>query len=89
MGDQQLNATLAVEEWKIGLHLTRGSDGIIGRDEIGRLVRDTIEGKVGRELRIVSSNLKEAARKAIGPRGSSHKVLEAIIEDVEKGKNSM
>ncbi|KMZ56482.1 Flavonoid glucosyltransferase, family GT1 [Zostera marina] len=73
--EQKMNATMLVEELKIAIRpVVDEKRGLIGREEISRVVREVIEGEEGKKLRL---NVKRIAENAINE--NSYKSLDAVV----------
>ncbi|ONK55035.1 uncharacterized protein A4U43_UnF8290 [Asparagus officinalis] len=60
--EQKMNVVLLAEDLKVAVRVRVGESGVIGREEIARLVRSVIEGdQEGMRLRRRAEELKEAA----------------------------
>ncbi|KAF5744413.1 hydroquinone glucosyltransferase [Tripterygium wilfordii] len=83
--EQKMNAVMLSEDIKVALRpKTRSEDGIIGRDEIAKVVKDLMEGEEGKKIRNRMKELKEAAAKVVSEDGSS---TMALSEVTNKWKN--
>ncbi|XP_010556588.1 PREDICTED: UDP-glycosyltransferase 72B1-like [Tarenaya hassleriana] len=69
--EQKMNALLLTDEIKVALRPRPRSDGITGKEEIGRVVKVLIEGGEGKEMRKRMKILQEAARRVLRDDGSS------------------
>ncbi|CAN0917278.1 Hydroquinone glucosyltransferase [Linum grandiflorum] len=81
-GDQKMVAVQLVEFLKIALRpegKEGGGQGIIGREEIAKVVRDLMEGEQGAAVRRRMTELKEAALNAVSVDGYSTKSLEQLV----------
>lgn len=75
--EQRMNATMLVEEVGVGVRAGEGA-GVIGRKEIERVVRMTIEGEEGRRMRRRARELKEIASKTLDFGGASCQSLASL-----------
>ncbi|XP_074286679.1 UDP-glycosyltransferase 90A1-like [Silene latifolia] len=86
MAEQHLNARLVVEEIKVGLRVETcdGSvRGFVKWEGLSKMVKELMEGELGKMVR---NNVKEyslMARKAIQHGGSSWSTLNALLNDLE------
>ncbi|KAK8706569.1 hypothetical protein V6N13_050130 [Hibiscus sabdariffa] len=77
-GDQQTNTWLACTKLGIGMEI----DEDIKREQVEMLVRELIEGEKGIEMKAKAIELKEKAKKASGPDGSSSRNLDKLLTDI-------
>ncbi|KAF5733112.1 hydroquinone glucosyltransferase [Tripterygium wilfordii] len=83
--EQKMNAVMLTEDIKVALRpKTRPEDGVIGRDEIAKVVRDLMEGEEGKKVRSRMKELKEAAAKVVSEDGSSTKALSEVANQWKK-----
>ncbi|KAL1205963.1 UDP-glycosyltransferase 90A1 [Cardamine amara subsp. amara] len=86
MAEQPLNAKLVVEELKIGVRIETedGSlKGFVTREELSRLVKELIQGEMGKTARKNVKEYTEMAKKALAQgTGSSWKNLDLLIEEL-------
>lgn len=79
--DQQMNCRFACTTWGIGMEIE--SNGERQRDSIEGLVRESMEGERGKEMRQRTLEWKESAENAVNEGvGSSCVNLEKLINDV-------
>ncbi|RVW46545.1 UDP-glycosyltransferase 90A1 [Vitis vinifera] len=87
MAEQPLNATLVVEQIKVGLRVetTDGSvRGFVKKEQLEKMVRELMEGEKGEELRKEVKKFVEAARTAMEEGGSSWQMLNLLIDETCK-----
>ncbi|KAL5572068.1 hypothetical protein UlMin_021665 [Ulmus minor] len=84
--EQKMNAFLLTQESKLALRAKANENGIIGKEEIAKLVKALIEGEEGKRLRNQMKDLKEAAKRDLGEGGSS---FVALSEVATKWKNQI
>ncbi|XP_030444959.2 7-deoxyloganetin glucosyltransferase-like [Syzygium oleosum] len=77
-GDQQTNCKYICDDWGIGLEM----DSNVKRDEVERLVRELMEGEVGRKMRSKAREWKKMAEEAAGEKGSSFMNLDKLMDEV-------
>ncbi|XP_030453659.1 7-deoxyloganetin glucosyltransferase-like [Syzygium oleosum] len=77
-GDQQTNCKYICDDWGIGLEM----DGDVKRDEVERLVRELMEGEVGKKMRSKAMEWKKMAEEAVGEKGSSSMNLDKLLDEV-------
>ena len=80
-----MNAKFVEEVWGAGIRARAGRDGVVGREEVERAVREVMEGERSGEMRRNALKWREAAKKAVGFGGSSDRNVDAFVE-VLKGK---
>lgn len=84
--EQKMNAVLLTEALKVALRPKIGENGIIGRTEIAKVVKDLMEGEEGNLIRSRMRGLKEAAGRALSKDGDSTKSLAQLVQ---KWKNKI
>ncbi|KAF8028019.1 hypothetical protein BT93_E0818 [Corymbia citriodora subsp. variegata] len=77
-GDQPTNCKSICDDWGVGL----GMDGNVKRDEVERLVRELMEGEVGKKMRRRAMEWKKMAEEAAGEKGSSFMNLDKLLDEV-------
>ncbi|XP_023642898.1 UDP-glycosyltransferase 89B1 [Capsella rubella] len=78
--DQYTDASLVVDELKVGVRACEGPDTVPDPDELARVFADSVTGK--QTERIKAAELRKAALDAIQERGSSVKDLDGFIQHV-------
>lgn len=73
--EQKMNAVMLTEGLKAGLKLKGGENGVVGREEIARVVKNLMEGQEGKRVRQKVRGLKDAAKKVLAEDGSSIRSL--------------
>ncbi|KAK9143947.1 hypothetical protein Syun_013347 [Stephania yunnanensis] len=76
--EQRMNGRLLGDVWGVALRVKIGENGMVGRDEIGRIVRSLMEGVEGKRVRDRVRELKSKAALALREDGSSSKALEEV-----------
>ncbi|KAI9085475.1 hypothetical protein K1719_032542 [Acacia pycnantha] len=80
--EQRMNAAMLAEEVgvavKVAVGETMEESRVVGREEIAAVVRMTVEGGEGREMRRRARELKESAKKAERNGGSSYESLARV-----------
>ncbi|KAF8031879.1 hypothetical protein BT93_D0943 [Corymbia citriodora subsp. variegata] len=77
-GDQPTNCKYICDDWGVGLEM----DGNVKRDEVERLVRELMEGEVGKKMRRRAMEWKKMAEEATGEKGSSSMNLDKLLDEV-------
>ncbi|KAJ0112490.1 hypothetical protein Patl1_00576 [Pistacia atlantica] len=73
--EQTLNALMLCEDLKVGLRPKANENGLVGREEIAKVVKHLLQGEEGLRMRHRMNILKDAAAKALTEEGSSTKSL--------------
>jgi hypothetical protein len=76
--DQQMNCRYTCNEWGIGMEINNGAD----REEVGKLVRELMEGDMGKKMKKKILEWKDLAEEATGPNGSSSINLNNLVNEV-------
>ncbi|KAI3737305.1 hypothetical protein L2E82_27302 [Cichorium intybus] len=85
MAEQHLNARMVVEEIGMGLRVwARGkvARGIVGAEEVEKVVVELMEGEGGRRVRKRVKEVKKSAYDAMKEGGSSWRSLDSLIEHI-------
>ncbi|GLJ25436.1 hypothetical protein SUGI_0487090 [Cryptomeria japonica] len=77
------------EDWKIGIRLNKKENGLIGRKEGHKVIKEVMETKQGVELRKNALGWKTLAMIAMENDGSSQKNIEDFIEEVINNASSI
>ncbi|CAL1357939.1 unnamed protein product [Linum trigynum] len=77
--EQRMNAVLLEKDMEIALRPEAGEDGVIGREEIARVVKGLMQGEEGAAVRERMAKLKVAAAEAMKEGGSSTKSLGELV----------
>ncbi|KAK3414655.1 hypothetical protein EUGRSUZ_L00635 [Eucalyptus grandis] len=87
-GDQQTNAMLVENEWKVGVRVNTNERGIVEGDEIKRCLELVVgDGEEGEEIRRNAKKWKGLAREAAKEGGSSDRNLNAFLEEIQMEAN--
>ncbi|EXB62213.1 Hydroquinone glucosyltransferase [Morus notabilis] len=84
--EQKMNAFMLTQDMKVAIRPKANENGVVEKEEIGRVVKALIEGEEGKKLRNRMKDLKEAASKALSEDGDSTK---ALTEVADKWKNQI
>ncbi|CAL5414299.1 unnamed protein product [Camellia sinensis] len=80
-GEQELHTEMLTKQFKIAFRPKKNEeDGLVGREEIAKLVRDLILGEGGKPLQQKARELKELAATTTCEHGSSAKSLAQVIQ---------
>ncbi|XP_015879170.3 UDP-glycosyltransferase 90A1-like [Ziziphus jujuba] len=85
MAEQPLNARMVVEEIKVGLRVETcdGSvRGFVKWEGLKKMVKELMEGELGKEVRKKVKEVAEMARKAMEDGGSSWRALDSLIDKI-------
>lgn len=86
--DQPTNAKLITDAFKIGVRLYKDEGGTVTSDEIEKCIEEVMAGPRAEELRNRAEELKQAAREAAGPGGSSDRAVQQFVDEVIIGDYS-
>uniref|UniRef100_A0A2K1XER1 Anthocyanidin 3-O-glucosyltransferase n=1 Tax=Populus trichocarpa TaxID=3694 RepID=A0A2K1XER1_POPTR len=75
---QQTNCWFACNKWGIGVEI----NGDVKRDQVGKLVRESMEGERGNEMKKKAMEWKTKAYEAASPSGSSCRNFENLLADI-------
>lgn len=84
--EQKMNAIMLADGLKVALRPKVNENGIVDRDEIGKVVKSLMEGEEGKKVRSRMEELKDAATKVLREDGSSTKSLSELVK---KWKNKI
>jgi hydroquinone glucosyltransferase len=76
--EQKMNAVMLTEDIKVAVRAKANENGLVGREEIGRLTKALMEGEDGKKLRSRMKELKDAAARVLSEDGSSTKALSEL-----------
>ncbi|KAI3940967.1 hypothetical protein MKW92_012769 [Papaver armeniacum] len=77
--EQTMNAVMLAENMKVALRPKPMENGIIGRDEICKVVKELMEGEEGMKLKSKMGELKCAAASTLAEGGSSFKTFAEVV----------
>nr|GLL30227.1 hydroquinone glucosyltransferase-like [Ipomoea trifida] len=78
--EQKMNALLLTEDLKVAMRPKASENGLVGREEIARVVKGLMGSEEGKKMREKMGYLKDAGLKAIGGEdGSSTKALDQLV----------
>nr|WNV71563.1 glycosyltransferase [Iris domestica] len=79
--EQRMNAVMLVEGAKVALRPSAaGEKGLVGREEICKVVKELMEGEGGKAVRDRVLDLKKAATEAICEGGTSYGALAGVVK---------
>ncbi|KAF7136369.1 hypothetical protein RHSIM_Rhsim08G0056400 [Rhododendron simsii] len=90
MAEQHVNARMVVEEIKVGLRVEtiNGSvRGFVKSEGLEKMVRELMEGEMGKEARKKVEGFGEMAKKAVEEGGSSWQTLNQLINELQALRN--
>lgn len=82
--EKTLNAAMLTDDMKVAIRLKKMKNGIIGHDEICKVVKELMEGEEGKRLRSKMEELKCSATSTLAEAGSS---VRTFAEAVSGWKN--
>ncbi|KAJ1692317.1 hypothetical protein LUZ63_009015 [Rhynchospora breviuscula] len=83
--DQPMNASYVESVWEVGVRTRQDSDGLVRREEVGRCVKEVMQGGRSEEYRRNAEKWSNKAKEAMKEGGSSYK---NIVDLVTKYKNN-
>ncbi|KAL5541257.1 hypothetical protein UlMin_042479 [Ulmus minor] len=78
--EQKMNAVLLGDDVKVAFRVKFDENGLVGREEIAKCVRDLMKGEEGKLIRKRVEELKEAASLVLSEEGSSAKALAEVAQ---------
>ncbi|KAL2528836.1 UDP-glycosyltransferase 90A1 [Forsythia ovata] len=90
MAEQPLNAKMVVEDIGIGLRVetSDGSmNGFVKWEKLEKVVKELMEGEMGKELRKKVKRVGGAAAEAVAEGGSSWNALNELINELHAGRD--
>ncbi|KAF7153976.1 hypothetical protein RHSIM_Rhsim01G0137100 [Rhododendron simsii] len=85
--EQKMNAAMLTEGVNVALRPKVNENGIVGREEIARVVKDLMEGDDGTKVRLRMQGLKHAGAQALSEDGSSSKSLSNLAFRLKNNRN--
>ena len=82
-GDQPMNCKYSCNEWGVGMEIDKN----VKREEVGKLVKELIEGEKGAKMREKAMEWKRLAEEAVGPKGTSSINLDKFINEIKSSNN--
>nr|ASK39409.1 UDP-glycosyltransferase [Ginkgo biloba] len=73
--EQRMNSFILVNDIKVAIEAKRGSEGIVRREEVERVVKSLMDGHEGVKKKTRIRELKDSAEKALAEGGSSYKAM--------------
>nr|XP_043625004.1 gallate 1-beta-glucosyltransferase 84A23-like [Erigeron canadensis] len=85
-GDQVTDAKYLVDEWKIGIRMSRGEaeSRVIGRNEVEECLREATSGAKAAEMKKNVLKWKKAAEDAVAEGGTSDRNIQEFVDEVTK-----
>lgn len=81
--DQRTNAVMLAEDLRLALRPKICENGVVGRLEIAKVVKELMEGEEGKRVCIRMRELKDAAKKVLNEDGSSTKALDELASNLK------
>ncbi|GAY63364.1 hypothetical protein CUMW_224920 [Citrus unshiu] len=66
-----MDAKFIEDVWKVGVRVGVDGDGIVRRDDIESCIREVMEGKSGREMKMNAKKWRDLAIEAVSEGGTS------------------
>ncbi|PQM34525.1 7-deoxyloganetin glucosyltransferase-like [Prunus yedoensis var. nudiflora] len=76
--EQRINCVYTCNEWGIGLEINNDAR----RDQVEKLIKELVEGEMGKKMRTKAMEWKKLAEKAISSDGSSYANLDNLVNQV-------
>ncbi|KAF8044095.1 hypothetical protein BT93_A2160 [Corymbia citriodora subsp. variegata] len=86
--EQRHNRVLLVQEMRITLPVDESEDGSVSLEEVEKRVRELMESEEGKMVREQVLAMKEEAKAALSPSGSSRSALAGLIETWKRKRNA-
>lgn len=85
-GDQVTDAKYLVEEWKVGIRMSRGEaeHKVIGREVVEECLREATSGIKAAEMKTNALKWKKAAEKAVAEGGTSDRNIQEFVDQLRK-----
>ncbi|VFQ96626.1 unnamed protein product [Cuscuta campestris] len=80
--DQTMNAKLIVDVWKVGGRVRVGENGVVGREEVERCVREALDAEKGKEMKENAGKWSELAKEAVSEGGTSDKAIDEFVSSL-------
>ncbi|XP_027153111.1 flavonol 7-O-beta-glucosyltransferase UGT74F1-like isoform X1 [Coffea eugenioides] len=77
--DQQPNAKFIQDVWKVGIRVKHDRNGLATREEIGRCIKEVMEGEAGKEIKENAMKFSNLAKEAVSEGGSSDTNLNYFV----------
>lgn len=85
--EQKMNSVTLTEGIKVGFRVSMDENGIVGREEIARVVKRLFEEEEGKSARIRIRDIKDAAANALSKDGCSTKTLDELASKLKMKNN--
>lgn len=76
--EQKMNCRFLVDRLKVAMEFRKGEAGVVGKEEVERVVREALETDRGRALRRRAGEVSSLATKAVSDGGASHENAKAF-----------
>ncbi|OVA08040.1 UDP-glucuronosyl/UDP-glucosyltransferase [Macleaya cordata] len=80
--DQFSGAKFVEEVWEMGIKVKVDEKGIVGREEIGRCIKEVMNGERAEEIKRNASKWRELAKDAVDEGGNSDNNIEEIVSKI-------
>ncbi|MQL82987.1 hypothetical protein Taro_015465 [Colocasia esculenta] len=82
--EQRMNAVMLAEDVKAAVRPRTREDGVVGREEVCRVVKALMEGEEGKTLRNRVRELQEGAARTLAEGGSSYRALAEVADKLKE-----
>ncbi|KVH93326.1 limonoid UDP-glucosyltransferase-like [Cynara cardunculus var. scolymus] len=85
-GDQVTDAKYLVDEWKVGIRMSRGEDEqrVIGREEIAKCLKEATNGEKAVDMKTNALKWKKTAEEAVAEDGTSDRNMQEFVDEIRK-----
>ncbi|KAI3789203.1 hypothetical protein L2E82_01993 [Cichorium intybus] len=85
-GDQVTDAKYLVDEWKVGIRMSRGEaeHKVIGREKIEECLKEATSSVKAREMKMNALKWKKAAEEAVADGGTSDRNIQEFVDELRK-----
>ncbi|XP_027152212.1 UDP-glycosyltransferase 74C1-like [Coffea eugenioides] len=80
--DQQPHAKFIQDVWKVGIRVKHDKNGLATKEEIGRCIKEVMEGETGKEIKENAMKVSNLAKAAVSEGGSSDTSLNYFISKI-------
>lgn len=77
--DQPTNAKYIEDVWRTGIRALPDEKGLVGREVVGKCIKEVMEGEKGKRLKANAKKWKNLAKEAIEEGGSSDKDIDEFV----------
>ncbi|XP_027099514.2 UDP-glycosyltransferase 74F2-like [Coffea arabica] len=80
--DQQPNAKFIQDVWKVGIRVKHDKNGLATKEEIGRCIKEVMEGETGKGIKENATKFSNLAKAAVSEGGSSETNLNYFVSKI-------